>query len=1149
MAQQVAPLDSPLSQEVEAENTTTRDSWLERPLSSVLAISWETIAWIIIFAAGVLSRFVMLGTRSMTHDESLHALYSYYLYANGNYDHNPMMHGPFLFHMNALAYFLFGDSDFTARIVPALMGLGVLGMIYLFRPYLGRIGAIVAGILVVISPALLFHSRYIRNDIYIAFFTLVWIYGAFRFLDLRQFRYLVIMVLGMAFGFITKEVHFMHGAIIGAFFGGLALWQVANSWVFAVISPLILSGGAWYYFHNTDNDLFAMIAVAIGLVIAGILLILALRGKWGQIRRNPAADMTVIMLTMVMPFLAPFIFVYTGGDAEIFMASADYSVQPVVVQIAIMVGVCLLAAIGIGMAWFWRRKEEDDGPWQPTFVHWALLMGIFWVIQILFFTTFFTNTLNGLASGIVGSLGYWMAQQDVKRGNQPVYYYVLIGWLYEFLPAILSLGGILAVGGNLLRGAASKAGWDPVAPHDLPGASKTETELRIADPVRLRRNRRVFIVFAVFWVAASWIAYSIAGEKMPWLLVHIALPMCVLGGWWFGHVLSWIDWRTAWRNRSWALVFVVPLLGLLLLAGFVILSGSAGTEASTAGRILQGLLVIGGLITVTFLGTYGVVRGGWIQGLRLLVVGFVSLLFVLTMRTSFLLNYVNYDMATEYLVYAHGTPDIKRALAEIEMISERTVGARNVEVAYDDDSSWPMTWYMRLFPNSRFYGENPTTETMSAPVVIVGPKNRAKVEPYMARDYVKRTYRRMWWPEMDYFDLTPERLWGAIADPAQRERILQIVAFRKYRDPNDLSKWRDMAHWPYQGEFDMYVRRDLAADIWDLNVLPVTSTAPDVPMIGPEQIRDVTASQVYLGDYNGLPLFTPRSVAIGPGGIRVLADTGNHRIVVLDANGQLIRTFGSYCNLGDPANTPCQDPDGNGLLQLGDGQFYEPWGVAVDPQGQIYVADTWNGRIQVFDAEGNFLRKWGQFATTDGDLGDAYALFGPRGLAIDLDGNLVVADTGNKRILVYTPDGEALRQIGGGGVVAGRFDEPTDVAVDPTNGTILVADAWNQRIQRFSSELEFQGEYPVPGWTGRDIYQKPFLDVGADGVIYVGDPASGQIIAFNGDGSVKYVFGGIGETLNRIGLPNGLAADLAAQQLLVADGGNNRVMVFAQPQE
>ncbi len=207
-------------------------------------------------------------------------------------------------------------------------------------------------------------------------------------------------------------------------------------------------------------------------------------------------------------------------------------------------------------------------------------------------------------------------------------------------------------------------------------------------------------------------------------------------------------------------------------------------------------------------------------------------------------------------------------------------------------------------------------------MVIVADANRAKVEPYMARDYVKRTYRQIWWPEMDYFNLTRDRVWGAIADPAQRDRLFNIIAFRKYKDPADLTKWRDLSQWPYRKEFDMYVRRDLAPLIWDLNVLPMAEQAPlNVPVILPEQVRSVEASAVYAADYGGLPLLQPRAVAIGPSGERVIADTGNHRIVVLDAAGNYVRSFGSYCNVNDPANTPCTDPDGDGPLATGDGQF------------------------------------------------------------------------------------------------------------------------------------------------------------------------------------------------------------------------------------
>jgi len=1136
-----------------------KPGFLDRPLVSFMRLNWEAAIWIAIFVVSAALRLWMLDVRAMSHDESLHSLYSYYLYANGNYDHNPMMHGPFRYHVSAFIYFLFGDNDFTARIGPVIFGMGVLWMIFLLRRYIGRTGAIVAGVLAAVSPTILFHSRYIRDDIFMAFFTLVWIYGVFSYLDRRRLRDLGIMVAGMAFGFATMENHFIHGAIIGSFVAGLAIWQVMGArWTFIVAAPIAVGGSAWWVLHEMKQDFWGLIIVGAGLITALVLLLLGMRGHWRQLRIHPAADMAVIMLTLVLPFMAAFLHVFTGGDPQVFTNVADYTSQEMIVRLAIFVTICVLASIGIGVGWFWRPHAGHDeplpadaeagaelpapAPWRPVLHHWALLMGAFWLVQVVFFTTFFTNTVSGLASGVVGSLGYWVAQQGVKRGGQPVYYYALVGWLYEFLPALLSTFAFFNVFYNIGRTEPQhQRKWDPVPEGDLPArcyAPGAQNDCNV-------NTRLIFIVFVIWWTVGAWIGYTVAGEKMPWLLTHMAVPMCVLGGWWFGNMIRHIDWRGAWRSRTWLLVFAVPALAVVLLTIFAA-TAPANEETNTARRIVQGLLIILALGGVLFAATYGVVRGGFKQGMRLLGVGLAAALFLLTIRTSFTLNFINYDMATEFLVYAHAGPDVKRALAEIDTISERTVGDRNIVVAYDDESSWPLSWYMRLYPNARFYGSNPNPDAMAAPVIIVGPNNRGKVEPYVARDYVKRTYRLVWWPEMDYFNLTPDRVIGALTDPAQRERLFNIIAFRKYRDTNDLSKWRDLAQWPYRHEFDMYVRRDLAPLIWDLNVLPIATEAVNVPVITADQLRTVAATQVYAASYGGLPLLSPRAVAVGPDGERVIADTGNHRIVVLDRDGGFLDAFGSHCNLGDPANTPCQDPDGAGPLALGDGQFYEPWGVAVDANGDIYVADTWNGRIQVFDSQGNFLRKWGVFATTNGELGDPNALFGPRGMTITLDGSLAVADTGNKRIVVYRPSGELVNQMGGGGVVPGRFEEPTDVKVDPTDGSLLVADAWNQRVQRFSADLQFLAEFPVPGWAGRDVVQKPGLTVTAGGDIYVTDPATFFVIGFDRSGAVRGAFGGSGAELTQFGLPNGIAADLAGGTLVVADGGGNRVMVFPE---
>lgn len=1147
-------------------------SFFDRPLLTAVRLNWEMVAWAVLILVATVLRFVDLGARAMSHDESLHSLYSYYLYDAGKYEHNPMMHGPLLFHANAFFYFLFGDNDTTARIFPALCGIGIVWMAYFYRRYLGRLGAFFAGIMLTVSPSLLFHSRYIRDDIYIAFFLVVWVYAAFRYLDTVNRKWLFVMALGMILGILAMEAHFISGAILGVFFGALALWQVLGQRALPAFIPLIISGGIWYVVHEYQKDyhkqaeaaadaaqkatlqgtsdyysLLGVIVLAAAVVVALVMLWRAMsKTEWIQLRRNTSADLAILMATLVLPFTAPFIHRLLHWDPMAYANNSD------LLRSFFLVG--LMTVLSVGLAWFWfdnRPATEDtnDTPAaekQPPLdlLTWGQLMGLFWVIAILFYTTFLTNIRNGLATGIVGSLGYWLAQQNVERGSQPWYYYIMLGWMYEFLPLLLTLVGA----GVVVRWLWRQPDWDPVPATDLDAALLTSTRSdapTIATAEHLRRNRLYFALFGIWWVIGSWIGFTVAGEKMPWLLTHMALPMCIFGGWYLGRLVHRVDWEAAREHHAVWLVGVTP--ALILLIG-VLVWGSPNEQAAAGfSTILQTVFVLAVLAGLAYM-AWNIGRGvDWRTDLRLVALGGVILLFLFTIRFSYMLTYINYDMATEYLVYAHASPDIKRALAEIDLISQRTVGGRNIEVAYDDESSWPLSWYMRQYPKNKFYGSNPNSDNMTVPVIIVGPKNYEKVRPYVQRDYIERTYRLVWWPDMGYFDLSWEHLWKAITDPVQRERNWDIFFYRRFRDvdPNTgkLGSERDLAQWPHRHEFKMWVRKDIAAQIWDLGVAPAAAASTGPEAIALTNELDLSATALYNATYGDKPLLTPRAIAAGPDGLRVIADSGNHRIVVLDANGNFVRAFGSMCKLNENL-AGCIDPDEGGPLAQGDGQFNEPWGVAVDPSGQIYVADTWNGRVQVFDPEGKFLRKWGVFNTTNGDLGDAYLLFGPRGLAIDQQGNLLLTDTGNKRIIRYSPDGTLLQQIGGGGVIGGRFEEPVGLAVGP-DGSVYVADAWNQRVQKLSPTLEFISEMAVPSWDDKGIYTKPYLAVAGNGDVYVTDPQFYRVFVYDAAGQMKANFGNFGGEMNRFGLPNGIAYDAVTNSILVADAGNNRVMVFA----
>ncbi len=135
------------------------------------------------------------------------------------------------------------------------------------------------------------------------------------------------------------------------------------------------------------------------------------------------------------------------------------------------------------------------------------------------------------------------------------------------------------------------------------------------------------------------------------------------------------------------------------------------------------------------------------------------------------------------------------------------------------------------------------------------------------------------------------------------------------------------------------------------------------------------------------------------------------------------------------------------------GTFCEPWAVAVSPDGQwVYVADTWNHRIQKFTSDGKPVKAWGN-PNYDPVSSGPFGLWGPRGIAVDAHGRVFVADTGNKRVVIYDSEGNFISQFGGGGISPGQLEEPVGLAFD-AQGNLYVADTWNQRIQVFAPNAD-----------------------------------------------------------------------------------------------
>jgi DNA-binding beta-propeller fold protein YncE len=228
------------------------------------------------------------------------------------------------------------------------------------------------------------------------------------------------------------------------------------------------------------------------------------------------------------------------------------------------------------------------------------------------------------------------------------------------------------------------------------------------------------------------------------------------------------------------------------------------------------------------------------------------------------------------------------------------------------------------------------------------------------------------------------------------------------------------------------------------------------------------------------------------------------------------------------------------------GTFNQPWGIAVGPDGTVFVADTWNHRIQTFTPEGEFIKEWGYF----GQAEQPEAFWGPRDLAVDGSGRVFITDTGNKRIVVFSSDGGYLTQFGGVGMALGQLDEPVGIAVDPA-GLVYVADTWNQRIQVYreneSGVFTAFRSWEVQAWYGQSLENKPYLTVDQNGNLFVSDPESYRILQYSVTGEAIRSWGDFGTDTFQFGLPNGLAA-AADGSIWVADSANSRIMQFVIPQ-
>ena len=647
---------------------------------------WTAVAFWGIILVGAVLRFWGLGDKPLHHDESLHAYFALQLMhnnmenwlscvnapANVCYRYDPLLHGPFQFHIIALVYKIsqllgvydHGVNTVTVRIAAATLGSVIVGLPYFLRDYIGKIGAWLACFLLAISPSMVYYSRFAREDIYMACFTLLLVIAIARYMRTRRALWLITAALAFTLSYATKEATFLTIAIFGSFFGALVAWELGRRWSLKHEASSASTGVARLLPRTGAPVVLLAYFVVLGVIAKwffGLLKTLSI-----TITASPAntqsADLYVQQLkstteTVVLPVLG----ILLAGIALFILIREQYGKQR--------------APGRYGLA-RWIDPERQtvlDAVFTMPWTQWFFAIVISWFVFLLLFTALFTYIPNGIGDGIWQGLYYWIQQQQVARGGQPWFYYFLLIPLYEQIGLVFAIVGIV------------RCLWRP-------------------SRVRL---------FLVYWFVGNVFIYSWAGEKMPWLMIHMTMPMMLLA--------------------ALGLEPAVTLLFNVLKMRFArpiseITQDQPASSLSPVvpSRVPRGRVAIAGATV------------------------FVAVLLLLpTLQNMFQVTYVHYaDAPHEMMIYVQTSTDINIVMNKVEALDKQYYGGNHqIPIGITDDATWPYAWYMRDYTAVcyKFPSGCPTT-AKNIPVIITGGDNLPEEQYQYSKNYNYHQYhlRTQW---------------------------------------------------------------------------------------------------------------------------------------------------------------------------------------------------------------------------------------------------------------------------------------------------------------------------------------------------------------------------------------------------------------------
>ncbi len=801
-------------------------------------ITLEHAAYLVILLLAVISRLWGLGDRALHHDETLHAYFSWLVFRGEGYVHDPLLHGPFLYFSSALIYFFFSVSDATARLGPALFGIALVMMPYLLRRELGRGAALLASAYFLISPAFMYIARFIRHDPYTIVFELLALIGAVRYATTRRPLWLYVVALALAFMFVTMETFFLYVAIFAPLVALVFFWKVwrPGAAILAALGVAVVALVFWLpgYPERPFPSSDTVNRVAGPYICPSELQPFPPPNPMLVARPGPIFG---------WPPLATFDNNYAlcvrhqpdDNFGLYFIKLGEFVGHP-----AILTGLVLVPMTLTALWWVvWRRRDATGATiWEracasgdSTIATFASLGqgrrlliagGLFFLVYTLFFTAFLTNTA-GVITGTTGSLLYWLAQHEVERGGQPRHYYAVLLAIYEPLLILWGLIG-LAMAGVL--------GWRRLTRRSDNGDAPVngrESGAHAAEASDSNHPAAWLSFVLAWWSIATFVLYSWAGEKMPWLTVHVALPLTLLGAWAAGRTLAW--WRRGIEEEQahtgfsvsrivrpfpifLALMAVISVYCLLLIT--IVINPDAQLRELTG---LTGLApwIAPLWVVLTALLTAGawMLRGRrWAIGA--LAAGMTLVVAVYTLRSAYQLSFRYGDIPREMMIYTQTSPDVKRVIDRLDEALRRRSNATTATVWYDNETVWD--WYHIRFARAE---EQPPLlqrapgDDVAAVLMLLENYENDQNRRFLEGFQIQRHPLRWWFPEEETYRLP--RDWMT-AEVTERSSLLMRMLRQPFDPRTSEQFWRYMLyrippHPLGSTDFVVAVRPDIASEM------------------------------------------------------------------------------------------------------------------------------------------------------------------------------------------------------------------------------------------------------------------------------------------------------------------------------------------------